>query len=391
MSEELVKRYQYGANYVPDYDEFRKGIINKTVIPYQVEVQPASPSKEICWLKCPWCYGLSATDTGERLERDRAVEIMHQIAAGGVKKIIFAGYATDPLNCRYLEDLLAVAVEKNQIFGFNTKAIKASDRLLELFATKTLVPSSYVSVSVDAGSNEVYNTAHAVTNPNARTYDRVRTNVEKMSAARAKGGAHFDITATYLINATNHSRDEISKFLADFRDAGCNLLRFTYPQLPRSFAPKDGVIPSAEEVRAYTEEVRELIASASTPSCVAMLVDADTDYDIFRRPRTMPCFARFIYPAVGFDGWLYHCSQSAAPNFRSMALGNLATDNFWDLYYNYDASDLAAHFDATEKKMNATGCRCDRKEHIVNLGVRNSGAFGDLRPSSAERRSLPLL
>ena len=48
--------------------------------------------------------------------------------------------------------------------------------------------------------------------------------------------------------------------------------------------------------------------------------------------RTMPCFARFIYPAVAYDGYLSHCSQSGAIRFRDMSLGNLQNNNFWDLF-----------------------------------------------------------
>ncbi len=375
---DLLKRYQYGANYVTDYNEFRKQVLNKTVIPHQVEFQAASPRKEICWLKCPWCYGLSATDTGERLPKERAIEIMHQIAKGGVRKVIFAGYATDPLYCDYLEDLLAISVDNGQIFGFNTKAIKTSARLLEILSSPTVAPKSYLSISVDAGSNEVYNDAHAVENRKSRTYDRVVENVTKLSRARAKGGAWFDLSATYLINAHNNSKDEVAKFIRDFRNAGCNLLRFTFPQLPKDFVPAAGIIPSKRDVIAYTSELRDVIESASTPDCPVLLVDADSEHDIFRKPRTVPCFASFIYPTVGFDGWLYHCSQSSAPNFRAMALGNLATHDFWDLYYNYDAENLPEHLRGCAKKMAATGCRCDRKEHIVNAGVLASGAFGEL-------------
>lgn len=376
--EDLVARYRYGAQYVTDYAEFRRQVLNKTIVPHQVEVQPASPSKEICWLKCPWCYGLSANDTGERLSRDRAVEVMRQIAAGGVRKVIFAGYATDPLNCLYLEDLLEVAIDNGQVFGFNTKAIKASDRLLELLATTGIAPKSYLSVSVDAGSNDVFNVSHAVTNEKARIYDRILKNVEHIAAARARGGASFDISATYLINATNNSPHEVAAFIRDFRSAGCNLLRFTFPQVPRSFVPAAGIIPSKQDVQSYTESLRTSIEAESTEECTVLFVDADSSHGIFDKPRTVPCFARFIYPTVGFDGWLYHCSQSSAPNFRSMALGNLATHDFWDLYYNYDADNLAEYFEGCATKMAAAGCRCDRKEHIVNSTVLASGAFKEL-------------
>ena len=36
------------------------------------------------------------------------MQIMEEIAAGGVRKIIFAGYATDPLNCGYMDDLIEI-------------------------------------------------------------------------------------------------------------------------------------------------------------------------------------------------------------------------------------------------------------------------------------------
>ena len=43
------------------------------------------------------------------------MEIMRQIAEGGVNKVIFAGYATDPLFYSHIEDIVGVAVDYNQI------------------------------------------------------------------------------------------------------------------------------------------------------------------------------------------------------------------------------------------------------------------------------------
>ena len=64
------------------------------------------------------------------------------------------------------------------------------------------------------------------------------------------------------------------------------------------------------------------------------------NHNIYKKPRTIPCYARYIFPTVGFDGWLYNCSQSSAPNFRSAALGDLTKKDFWDLYYDYDNGKL---------------------------------------------------
>ena len=106
--------------------------------------------------------------------------------------------------------------------------------------------------------------------------------------------------------------------------------------------------------------------------CSILIVDADTDHNIYDKPRTIPCFARYLFPTVGFDGWLYNCSQSSAPNFRSAALGDLNKKNFWDLYYNYDNGDFKNFINTCAKKISNSGCRCDRKEHVLNQKIIDS-------------------
>ena len=371
----LLNRYKYSANYIKDYSEFYNQVINKTIIPYQVEFQPPPRStKKICWLECPYCYGLSADDNSDRMGRERAIEIMQQIAKGGVRKIIFAGYATDPLNSPYLEDLLEIAIDNKMIFGFNTKALKVSKRLLDLLSRKDIVKKSYMSLSIDAGSNEVYNAIHAVKG-NVKLYDKILNNVIQIGKANITNGLKFDISAAYLVNIHNHDVNEVNHFIDDFQDAGCNLLRFTFPQPPRDIKTEPGVVPTKDEIRSYKRKLDPIINEENNKNCVTMMTDADSQHDIFKKPRTLPCFARFVYPTVGFDGWLYHCSQSSAPNFRPMSLGNLNKYDFWELFYNYDLSKPEEYFKQCGSKMKSTGCRCDRKMHVLNQSVINSSVF----------------
>lgn len=373
---DLVSRYQFAAKYIEDFAGFRERVLAKTVIPHQVEIQPGPSAGHLCWLQCPYCYGGAARDSGERLSQERAVAVMEEIAAGSVKKVIFAGYCTDPLNGAYIEDLLEVAVKRGQTFGFNTKALRVGDRLLELLASEAIAPGSYFSISVDAGSNHSYNAVHGVVGESARIYDRVLQNTARISRARAARGAHLDLSAAYLVTGLNHSDAEITRFVTDFRAAGCDLIRFTFPQLPRGkTAAELPLLPSREQCAQYRDRLQPLIAELDSDRCRVLLVDADRDHNLFRKARTTPCVARFVYPTVGFDGWLYHCSQSAAPDFRPMALGNLAERGFWDLFYDYDANHLQSYFAASERSMEATGCRCDRKEHLVNASVISSGTF----------------
>ena len=184
--EELKKKYNFKGNYIKDFKIFRDEIIQKKIIPYQVEFQAPPRGKKICWLECPYCYGLSADNNGERLSKERGLEILKQILDGGVKKIIFAGYATDPLNCSYIGELLDLTISNKAVFGFNTKALKISDTFLNALKNNKTIDGSYISLSVDAGSNETYNLIHDVKAKKVKIYDQVLNNAKKLGDIKKK-------------------------------------------------------------------------------------------------------------------------------------------------------------------------------------------------------------
>lgn len=369
---ELEKKYQFKTNYVDDLQIFKNQVLEKKIIPYQVEFQAPPRGKKICWLECPYCYGLSAEDNGERLQKDRGVEILNQILDGGVKKIIYAGYATDPLNCSYIEDLLDLTITKKAVFGFNTKALKVSDKFFEILSSKKIINDSYISLSVDAGSNETYNKIHGVKNI-SKIYDKVLENTKKLGDIRKS--KNFDLSAAYLVNINSAKSYDYENFINNFMKAGCNLLRFTFPQQPKGINTEIGVIPSENEKDYYKKDLEKLKIKYENSECSILIVDADDVHNIYDKPRTIPCFARYVFPTIGFDGWLYNCSQSSAPNFRLSALGDLKINNFWDLYYNYKVEKFNDYLISCSKNINDTGCRCDRKEHVLNQQIIDSKIF----------------
>jgi len=369
---ELEIKYQFKTNYVEDLKIFKEKILDKKIIPHQVEFQAPPRGKKICWLECPYCYGLSAEDNGERLQKDRGIEILKQILDGGVKKIIFAGYATDPLNCSYIEDLLDLTITKKAIFGFNTKALKVSDKFFEILSSKKIINNSYISLSVDAGSNETYNKIHDVKNI-SKIYDKVLENAKKLGDIRKS--KNFDLSAAYLVNINSAKSYDYENFINNFMKAGCNLLRFTFPQQPKGINTEIGVIPSETDKDYYKKDLEKLKIKYENSECSILIVDADDDHNIYDKPRTIPCFARYVFPTIGFDGWLYNCSQSSAPNFRLSALGDLKINNFWDLYYNYKVEKFNDYLISCSKNINDTGCRCDRKEHVLNQQIIDSKIF----------------
>lgn len=361
----LIKKYTFKSNYIDNVDEFKKKILNKSLIPSQVEFQAPPRGKKICWMECPYCYGLSATDNGERLSKERGLEILDEIIDGGINKIIFAGYATDPLNCEYIDDLLEKTINKNAIFGFNTKILKVSDRFAKILDTPNLIEGSYMSLSIDAGSDKTYKAIHNL-KTKANIFDRVLKNVQKIGEIR-KRNKNFDLSAAYLLNAYSAKHGDIKSFIEEFISAGCNLLRFTFPQPPKDIVTEAGIVPDQIEKKEFKHKVLEIIDEYKNNECPILFIDADEEHNIFNKAQTLPCYARYVYPTVGFDGWLYNCSQSSAPNFRDTALGDLNKKNFWDLFYNYDETKFKDYFAGCNLKIKYSNCRCDRKEHVLNL------------------------
>ena len=43
--------------------------------------------------------------------------------------------------------------------------------------------------------------------------------------------------------------------------------------------------------------------------------------------------------------------------------------------YNYDSENLDNFLSVCNKKIGESGCRCDRKEHVVNTKINESGLF----------------
>ena len=364
---DLKNVYSYKNTYITDPQELIRSIKNKSVVPYQVEVQPGPKSKKLCWLECPYCYGGSSKMTGEHLDDERYTEILQQVADGGVKKVIFAGYATDPLNYKHIANLTRIPLRNEQIIGFHTKAIKVSNDLLDQLSDANLSGGSYFSVSVDAGSIETYNIVHGLKPHQTKFYDSVVKNITKINERRSKN--NLDLSVTYLLNEHNCNLSEVSKFIEDFKVAGVDIIRFTFPQIPRGYSynvTDEKNIPGRESKDRILGELKSYIESQNSNDCQVIILDYDKDIEIEGVLRTLPCFARWVFPSIGYDGYLAHCSESAAPHFRSFALGNLNDHDFWDLFYDYDPKTLDKLIKQSSSKMNKQGCRCDRKEHTVN-------------------------
>ena len=372
---DITDRYSYQVDYIDDMSAFMESVVRKSVLPHQVEIQPGRiRGQNLCWMTCGYCYGGSSQNTSEKLSPERYVDLMNQIASGpngAIKKVIFAGYATDPLNYEYIDDLVECALKNGQINGFNTKALRVSDRLVKLLSDKNTVEKCYFNVSVDAGSAQSYNDVHSIKSKKD-IYHKILENISRITSAIKISGVKRDVSASYLITHQNNSPQEIEAAVRDISDAGANLIRFSFPQVPRGMTSAEGsAIPTKLEASRYHSKLTPIIESLDSPETRVIILNTDAKFKNVPR-RVLPCLARFVFPTIGYDGHMYHCSQSAAPHFRELSLGNLQTIDFWDAYYNYDAEKIWSYMEKSiYKLMQRLDCRCDRKEQCVNTLFKN--------------------
>jgi MoaA/NifB/PqqE/SkfB family radical SAM enzyme len=365
----FLDRIGYRTRYFDDPNVVIERIIDKSIVPYQVELQPGRlKGKRICWLTCSYCYGLSSDNVADRLTPERYLAILDELANGSrarIDKVILAGYATDPLNYEYIDDLAERALSHQMVVGIHSKFIRASERLIAALTAATIRDTNYITISVDAGDSRSYDLTHGLKGKSA-TYDRVIANISALVRSKRRNGAKLDIATNYLLTTVNSDAQTVERGIENLVQVGVNSIRFSFPQLPRGFDTRAGtILPLESDIPRIYDAVRNIVEKFKSRETEIVVLDYDRDQGIAER-RSFPCLARFIYPAVSYDGYLSHCSQSAAAHFRNMSLGNLQTRSFWDVFYDYDPADFWNMLERQHAKMNANDCRCDRKEHTVN-------------------------
>ena len=120
------------------------------MIPHQVEFQPGPQGKKFVGFLVHIVMGSQQLIVKKDLILKDWFKILNDIADGGVKKVTFAGWATDPLNSKSIDDLLETAIKRKMIFGFNTKPIKVSEKFIKLLKNQDIKRESWISLSIDS-------------------------------------------------------------------------------------------------------------------------------------------------------------------------------------------------------------------------------------------------
>ncbi|MBU2561356.1 MAG: radical SAM protein [Nanoarchaeota archaeon] len=365
----MGNQYAYSDNLLDAFPDLEGRLASGRVVPYQVELHPAPSGRELCWLKCSHCYMQGDIDDAERVSGERLVDVIDDLSKGSPrtgerpKQLVISGFRTDPLNSASFVKIFRAAKERGFATGLHTKGLVLGEEAIRALAEES-IQGDYMTFSVDAGDNSTYASVHDA-NGQSRLYNHVVENVRKLVESVRKRHSPLRIQATYLLTEENCGAS-VESFVKTFLDMGMDSLRFSVPILPTmAHQSRDSDFPSISDqaLSGFKERFKGL-SRRFGERLVYLRFEK-------RTRRTLPCYSRWLYPTVGFDGNLYPCCLTASKEFSAVRIADLKKEDFWGAYYRALPLDFTA-----------ADCQCDRKSEEVNLVLRQRMMSGSRAASS---------
>lgn len=273
-----------------------------------------------CNYKCPGCYfregvrydSADGARPLEDLDTAWVLEMLEEISGIGVKAVEFTG-GGEPLLHKDFEVILGKALDIGLKVGIITNG-----RLLGRVSEVLLAQTSWIRVSFDAGTPEIYAETHGVGIDN---YWRVLSNMEDLVDL---GDSY--ISSSYVVFPTSAQRDEMETYVSVMRNLGIMKVRFS------AAISKEGKDYLSADVRdEVLETLRDLDGGYSEKDF--KIVDLFTPRyrnSIIGLHKFVRCLYSNYIGVVGCDYILYLCC--ATKYVSEFAIADLKDQKFRDVW-----------------------------------------------------------
>lgn len=279
-----------------------------------------------CNQKCIWCTFDYLKDKSI-MSWDMMRAMILDMSRLGTKAINWTG-GGEPLCNPHVAKGLELAHSLGIENGFYTNGQALNDEIIEAIV-KTC---SWIRISLDAGTAETYSKCHGV---NASIFDKVLSNMKKLSDERKRTGSNITLGAGMLIHPLN--LNEISLAIERVKN-----LEFDYFQIkPVVHSVWDGkqlddtwwkndVMPKLEMASHKTTDRFKVLVSAYK---FYDIVDKEKDYG--RNYKT--CYSPLFMGTIGADGTVWNCCHLRG--FKKFAYGNLKDKSLLDIWQSKERQD----------------------------------------------------
>lgn len=254
------------------------------------------------------------------IPREKALSILEDAAALGVKSIIFTGGGEPTVHPHHLA-LMARALDLGMHCSLNTNGGLLRSGWEEVFRRLT-----YVRFSVDAGSAEDYARIRRVpVGQYEKTLDNLRRVVD-VCAPDCTVGAGYVVTPDNWQNLVAGVRR--------IRETGAAYVRLASMQSTEQFHPFDGVM----------EEVRGALAAAREEETADFEVVDLFDIALGHKAAAPLCGMQHFVLYIGGNQRVYRCCYTAYSKIGE--IGDLTNQSFAEWFHSSDKKAKLAEFDA---------------------------------------------